>query len=228
MGDMSNGAIKRLAVDLHLLGQAWGWKQTEVRNLPSVEEVLRRGGPIAVIQDAGRRTWTGPAGLVPASVSLLEDWPLELSAYDALIVISDRRLPPLPTTLRARTLVYRPPTLTLGVSCFRRLDAEHLADSVALFFQRAGLAEESLTAVAAPQARKNEATLINFAEARAVPLLTYAVDKLALLASGQEARRRMAGLCEPSAMLAAGVTELAAPKQVFRRLALAAARRTWA
>lgn len=225
---MSNGAPKRMPVDLRALGQTWGWKQALPGNIPAVEEVLERGEPIAIIQDAGRKSWFGTAGLIPSGPSINSEWPLDLSSYRALIVISDRKLPQLPPELGRHTLVYRPPTLALGVSCFRHLEMGHLAESVKLFFERAGLAEECLTALAAPASRRNEASLIEFAEERAVPLLTYAADKLAIVPRKWPHARRMAGLCELSAKLAAGVLELAAPKQVFQRLALAVARRTWA
>ncbi len=241
--------MNRLPFDLATLGQAWGWKQSHSANVPAVTAALLAGEPVAVIQEVGKRTWLGPIAARPKSLKLFARWPeylnnpsavplldgtpsssapfaAALSHLCGLIVISDRALPPLPAELVDHTIAFRPPTLALGLSCFRGVRFNELENIVALFFARAGLAEESLMAMATPASRKHEPALLDFVEQRALPLFAYPADKLAILRAKGTPVRKMAGLCEAAARLAAGGAKvLAAPKQVFARLALAAARR---
>lgn len=224
---MSNGTPKRFPADLKALGEAWGWKQAHPENLPAVEQVLAAGGAVALIQDSGRRDWLPDPELLPRGVAYLESWPTDLSRFRALIAISDRKPPLLDPGLASRTVLYHPQTLTLGVSCFRGVLLEELTACVERLFRQGQLAQASLTAIGVPASRKNEAALVDFAEDRSLPLLAYPAKALAVLAGTGRRANKMAGLCVPSALLAAGVKELAIPKQTFGRLSLAVARRPW-
>lgn len=214
---------------LDRLGQSWGWRLELDENLPRVADVVRKGRPVAVFQEAGRANWWQPFGPWPHSFERLDAWPAE-TRWEALIVISDRLLSLPPDNLRERLLVYRPPTLMVGVACRRGVSQEELEEAVAQLFEQHRLSLQSLTGLAASNRRRQEAGLISFTEDRTIPFLTYARDKLLLAQAARAMRGRLgvAATCEPAALLSAGVKELVVPKTLFRRLALAVARRPFA
>jgi cobalt-precorrin 5A hydrolase len=212
------------------LGQAWGWRLEREENLPRVEAALARGQPIAVFQDAGRREWWKSFGGWPHSCERIDAWP-SAANWEALLVISDRLLPPPPAALADRTLVYRPPSLAVGIACRRGVEPADVEAAIQTLFERHGLSHKCITALAASTSRKHEPGLLDFAEELALPFLTYGRDKLLLAraAAGQKSGRLgAAACCEPAALLAAGVKEAVVGKTLFRRLALAVARRSFA
>ena len=212
------------------LGRSWGWRLERGENLPRVEAVLARGRPVAVFQDAGRCEWWKAFGGWPHSCERLDAWPAVVN-WEALLIISDRVLPPLPAELEDRTLVYRPPSLTVGIACRRGVEPEELEAALLTLFEHHRLSRPCVTALAASTGRKHEPGLLAFAEDHALPFLTYARDKLliARAAAGTKGGRlRAAESCEPAALLAAGVKEIVVGKTLFRRLALAVARRSFA
>ncbi len=215
------------------LGRRWGWKIEPNADPERIATAVAEGQPIGVYQDAGRRTWWEPFGGWPHHFERLTAWPAE-SRWEALLVISDRVLPDLPADLEARTLVYRPPTLTLGIGCRRGVAREEVEACVSDLFARHRLSPASITALATVILNKGEEGLIEFAEERQIPFLAYGADKLALVgplptpSERVQSRLGVAGVCEPAAMLAASVKELIVTKTRFRSVSLAVARRATA
>jgi cobalt-precorrin 5A hydrolase len=225
----ASDALQLPAVDL--IGKSWGWKLVGQENLTRVAAAVVKGEPVAVYQDAGRRDWWQSFGAWPHHFERVASWP-EANRWNALLAISDRVLPALPAGLEGRTLVYRPPTLVLGIGCRRGVTREEIEECVAALFDRHGLSQSCITAAASAALKKNELGLIDFAEERQIPLLTYTADKLALIkplpTPSEQVRTKIgvAGVCEPAALLAAGARELLVTKTVFRRVTLAVARRS--
>lgn len=219
------------AVDL--IGRQWGWKIERRENLTRVAAAVVQGQPVAVYQDAGRRDWWQPFGPWPHHFERLTAWPTKTSST-ALLVISDRVVPQPPADLEQATLVYRPPSLTVGVGCRRGVSREEVEGCVNELFAHHRLSPVCITALASATLKKHEQGLVDFAEQREIPFLTYAPDKLAIVGPvptpSEKVRSKIgiAGVCEPAAMLAAGVRELVVTKTVFRRLTLAVARRPMA
>jgi cobalt-precorrin 5A hydrolase len=225
---MHNGDLLP-TLPLDRVGQKWGWRLELAENLPQVTEAVRKGRPVAVFQDAGRPRWWEQHGPWPHAFERLDAWPTD-ARWEALLVISDRLLSLPPAGLRQRMLVYRPPSLMVGVACRRGVQQEELEESLARLFDRHRLCLASLTGLAGSVKKKHEAGVVGLAEDRAIPFLTYAKDKLLLAQAARAAPPlvKAAGACEPAALLAAGVTELVVPKTLFRRVSLAVARRPFA
>ncbi len=215
------------------LDRRWGWKIEPNENLERIATVVAEGQPVGVYQDAGRRNWWEPFGGWPHHFERLTALPTQ-TRWEALLVISDQVLPEPPPELKAKTLVYRPPTLTLGIGCRRGVACEEIEACVARLFARHRLSRTSITALATVTLNKSEEGLIEFAEERQIPFLAYGTDKLALVGPLPTPSERVrswlgvAGVCEPAAMLAASVKELIVPKTRFRRVSLAVARRVTA
>jgi len=209
--------------DVQLIGQRWGWRLDHVGNIDAITAAIRSGERVGVYQDAGQRDWWQAFGEWPHHFERLSNWPPREN-FAALIVISDRLLERPEDHVAERMALYRPQTLTLGVSCRRGVTVEEVADCCERLFAAHNLSTLSLTAVGTAATHKGEEGLASFAEQRAVPLLPYPPDKLALLQRTK--RLGVASRCEPAAMLSAGVSALTVPKTLFRRVALAVARRT--
>ena len=211
------------------LRSSWGWQLEDDAALERVETVAAKGEPVAVYQDAGRRDWWKPLGAWPHSFERIVEWP-NASRWSAIVAISDRVLPPPPRELEDAALIFRPPTLTLGIASRRGVSGDEVDECVTALFQKSQLCPCSLTALASLISRKDELGLIDFTEERQIPFLTYAPDKLALLprgarVTGTRRKLHLADVCEPAAMLAAGARDVVVKKTIFPRMTLAVARR---
>jgi cobalt-precorrin 5A hydrolase len=174
------------------VGQDWGWQIESPERLTAAAAAVVRGEPVGVWQDAGRRDWWEPFGAWPASFTWLEHWPPS-GRWAALLVISDRAGP---FEGYGPVVVYRPPTLVLGVGCKRGVPCDEIEELFQEVCRDQGLAPLSL-----------------------------AVGPLPTPSDAVRARIGIAGVAEPAAMLAAGTRDLLMPKRRGRRVTMALARR---
>lgn len=218
-----------LAVDL--LGREWGWRiEAERAALLAASAAAINGEPLGAYQDAGEEDWWQgplPTGLV--RYSSLEA--LAAAGVPAL-VISDRTLPQeLPADVAERWVVYRPPTLYVGVGCVRGASADELEDRLRRALAEHGLALGSVAALASIELKRDEPGLLELAARHRWPLRLYRADELEALGPlpGASAAVRAAtgasGVCEPAALLASGGGQLIVPKQRSARATVAIARR---
>jgi hypothetical protein len=203
-------------VEVGRIGRQWGWQLEDRRSLAAVTALANRGEPVAVYQDAGHREWWQALGGWPHHFERLAEWPT-VARHAALLVISDRQLPPAPGPLAEAVVVFRPPTLTLGVTGPADFTADDLAAAVADLFDRNRLSPRSLTAVGTTADLANHGGLEDFCEGRQIPVLPYAPARLAALFPG--------GGAGAAAMLAAGVRAAVVPPTALGPFTLAVARR---
>ena len=244
-------ALDTLAVDL--LGLELGWKiEASNETITRVSAAVVNGEPVGVYQDAGQRDWW------PAN----QPWPANLTVYPTLqalgqsnsaayLVITDRWLPdPEPGVIewdvevrnggynnqRPRDMVvYRPPTLVVGIGCRRGVRFRDLFTFVGKISSVHRFWESSIAALATADLKADEPAILELAEQYGVPLRTYSTAQLnqvfadhpdAGLNKSAAAHRLLGlwGVAEPAAMLAAGSQELALPRQKTDRATLAVAR----
>jgi cobalt-precorrin 5A hydrolase len=210
-----------------LIGREWGWKVEGPANLTAVAAAAVRGEPIGVWQDAGRRDWYSPFGPWPASFTRLEGWPPP-GLWAGLLVISDRAGP---FEGHGPVVVYRPPTLVLGVGCKRGVPCGEIEEMFKEICHGEGFSPLSLGLVATASLKADEPGLVEFAARRAVPLCSYSAEELARVgplptpSEAVRARIGISGVAEPAAMLAAQTRDLLMPKRRGRRVTMALARR---
>jgi cobalt-precorrin 5A hydrolase len=221
----ASDALRLPAVDL--IGRDGGWRIEDRRDLTAVAAAVVRGEPVAVYQDAGRRDWGQEFGDWPGHLRRLESWP-PAEPWAGLLVISDRVLT-VPPGYPA--LVYRPPTLVLGVGCRRGVTADEIEELFQRVCAEHDLSPLSLGRAATVTLKADEPGLVEFARRHGVPLRAYAVEDLAtvgpLPTPSERVRRKIgvAGVCEPAALLASGAKRLLVPKQRTDRVTMALARR---
>lgn len=105
-------------------------------------------------------------------------------------------------------LVLRPPSLVLGIGASRGVAEGEVAELVARVLGEAGLAAESVCAVATADVKADEAGLVAYAASRGLPLLTFPAAQLAAVAvpNPSEVVRAAVGtpsVAEAAALLAA-------------------------
>jgi cobalamin biosynthesis protein CbiG len=210
---------------LDLVGRSRGWKIESDSRLTEVTAAMVRGEAVAVYQDAGKRDRCSEFGDWPANFQPIKTWPQ--GHWAGLIVISDLwcRAFPYPT------LIYRPPTLVLGVGCRRGVPWAEIEALFQYVCRTRGFSPLSLGMVATATPKANEPGLRAFAAAHGVPLHAFSLEQIADVAElptpSERVREKIgvAGVAEPAAMLGAGTTSLLMPKYRGKRVTMALARR---
>ncbi|MCS6852156.1 MAG: cobalamin biosynthesis protein [Gemmataceae bacterium] len=212
------------AVDL--VGQSWGWRIAPDSDLTQVAAAVVRGEPVAVWQECGRSDWWTEWGDWPATFQRVASEPGE--GWAAALIITDRCCRP----AACPRVIYRPPSLVLGVGCRRGVCGDDIEEAFQRVCQRHGWAAESLGLVATATLKAGEPGLRDFVARHGVELRCFTLEELAAvgnLPTPSETVRRhigVGGVAEPAAMLAAGTAELVVPKQICKGVTVALARRT--
>jgi len=209
---------------LHFLvdwAERWDWRSEGVSPGRLVEAV-QRGQRVGIYQDVGRTDWWPAQQPLPAGIERIAHWP-PASSYDLVVVISDR-LFEFGVDV-AKTVVYRPRTLTLGVMGLSVAEPQEFDRIVVEFFKQQGLSLASLTALATPRGDTGTPILYDWAETQRLPLLEYAPERLALLRPSQVGSDNRWWETEAAAMLAASTRKLLVPATVCQGWTLAVARR---
>ena len=199
---------------LEELAEAMGFAIEPGSELSSVGAALVGGEPVSLVSD---RRWPLPP--LPTNV-------VAGRAAAPAIVIGDRRLdPPRPA------VVYRPPSLVVGVGCTRGAAAQDILGLVDAALADAGLAPASVGAVASIDVKHDEPGLLEAASARGWPLRLFAAAELDAVAvpNPSEVVRRAVGtgsVAESAALRAAGpCARLVVAKRASATVTVAVARR---
>jgi cobalt-precorrin 5A hydrolase/precorrin-3B C17-methyltransferase len=183
-------------------------------DLSAVGSALVAGEPVALMSD---RRWPLPP--LPPNVA-------RGRAAGPAILITDREVePPRPA------VVYRPPSLVVGVGCSRGAAAEDILALIDSALSRAGLAPASVSALASIDVKHDEPGLLAAASARGWPLCLFGASELDAIAvpNPSEAVRRAVGtasVAESAALCEAGrPAELVVLKRRSQTVTVAVARR---
>lgn len=233
----ASDARATLAVDI--LGRELGWALEAKDFVTPVSAAVVNEKAVAVVQECGpKHWWTRPTPL-PKTIQVFDSFAAAraVGAFEAWLVISDRATEALKAELGAdwgHSVIYRPKTLCCGMGCDFGTDLDELQGLIADSFAEAGLSPKSIATLASIDLKAKEEALHQLAEALGVGLQFYTRDEL-----NEKKTKSMpnplvmkytgaVGVCEPSAMLAAGVGELVMLKHKSRRATLAVARRGFA
>jgi precorrin-4 C11-methyltransferase len=161
-------------------------------------------------------------------VDSLDD--LDLDAYSAGLIITHRSLSDHHQHLLHKSVLYHPPVLVAGLGCKRGVPEFELRAALETTLQEAGLALNSLAALATVDLKANETGLQTLAATLDVPLKIVPSAELAALEPGDfspsVAQKRFGwpGVAEPCALLLAGPNgKLLVPKRSAERSTVAIA-----
>ncbi|MFS8855158.1 MULTISPECIES: precorrin-3B C(17)-methyltransferase [unclassified Synechococcus] len=205
---------------LDLLGDPYGW-QRGAGDWNGVAAALARGEPVAVEQTCGTQLWRRAW---PADHSLF------LTAPDQ--AVAQIRISESTTSLdKLPTVHWHPRVLWVGVGCERGTSRAWLEGSLRRLLQAQGLAFEAVAGLATLELKRDEAGLLELAQAHGWPIQFFSAAALAGIPvpHPSEAVRQAVGtpsVAEAAALLAAqrmsgdedpaqGRATLLCPKQVF-------------
>jgi len=148
-----------------------GWPCTG--DVAAVTRAILDGEPVMLRAD---RTWPLPA--LPPNVAGDVEAPAA-GPPAATIVVSDRVQAPACEATQPPSVLLRPPSLVVGVGASRGAPSDEVGALVAETLARAGLARESVAAVATVDLKADEQALRDLAGGLGVPLTTFPATGLA-------------------------------------------------
>jgi cobalt-precorrin 5A hydrolase len=163
-----------IAVDL--VGREFGWAIENFENVTRVSALMVNEEKIALYQDAGERNWWR-AGPLPKNVAAVEKIDDVLSPeFKAALVITDRAVP---DDVAAKSVVYRPKSLVVGIGLHWDTSMETIEAGVASVFREKGLALASIRNIASVNRGAPVKGLEQFAALLGVPVQIYEKSELA-------------------------------------------------
>ncbi|MDQ3965039.1 MAG: precorrin-3B C(17)-methyltransferase [Actinomycetota bacterium] len=154
---------------LDSLGERFGFKVEESSDLAAVGAALVSGETVRLVSERRWPIGPLPENVIPAEPSV----PLE-KVKPPLILISDKLL-----NVPRPSVVYRPPSLIVGVGCSRRADAVEILDLLDSSLREVGLSQKSLASLASIDVKSGEAGLLEAAKKLDVPLSFHTAEELA-------------------------------------------------
>ncbi len=217
-----------LAVDL--LAHTQGWQVEDPSAMTAVSAAIVNGEAVAILQTCGDLDWWKNTNPWPSHLLHVTN-PQEVSAtrFAALLVISDHLIEGLP--LDIPTLVYRPPTLVLGIGCRRGISFDTLDSFVKATLAAHRLAIQSVAILATADIKADEAALQMLVQRYGWSLETHAVTALRTMTEVPNPSQRVQRLvgtpsvCEAAALLSSNGDTLIVSKQKGEGMTLAVARK---
>jgi cobalt-precorrin 5A hydrolase/precorrin-3B C17-methyltransferase len=147
---------------LDSLGRDLDFRLEADSDLAAVGAALVSGEKVRLVSD---RNW--PLGPLPVNVVRTDE------RMAPLILISDR-LGEMPRP----SVVYRPPSLVVGVGCSRGADTEEIVDLLDSSLGEAGLSRKSVAALASIDVKRDETGLLETAERMNIPIHFFPAEVL--------------------------------------------------
>lgn len=213
-----------LAVDL--LAQTKGWYLEDTSALTTVSAAIVNREPVAILQDCGELEWWGNDSWPDNLIQVTN--PQQASNFAALLVIADRLLEGLPQGVP--TLVYRPPTLALGIGCRRGTSFSTLDTFVKETLAEHRIALHSIAVLTSADIKADEDALQMLAQRYGWPFETHTAEALKTVTAIPNPSERVQQLVgtpsvsEAAALLSSNSGKLIVPKQKGEGMTLAVAR----
>ena len=217
-----------LAVDL--LAHTQGWQVEDPSTITAVSAAIVNGEAVAILQTCGDLDWWKNTNPWPSNllhVTNLQE--VSATRFAALLVISDHLIEDLPQDIP--TLVYRPPTLVLGIGCRRGISFDTLDTFVKATLTAHQLAFQSIALLATADIKADEAALQMLAQRYGWGFETHAVTALRTMTEVPNPSQRVQHLvgtpsvCEAAALLSSNGGTLIVAKQKGEGMTLAVARK---
>ena len=220
----ASDALGTLTVDI--LARDLGWSLDDPdRNVTSACAAVVNEARVLFVQETGEPAWWPLAQALPKGVAYATSLEaVDPSEWEMLLIASHRDVARSHPAHFARSVVYRPKSLILGIGCDRGTPVELVERGILSTFATHGLCEQCIRALATIDKKADEPALLQLSKERGWPLITFSAQALDALgaADGVEnpSERVKAfvgtrGVSEPAALLAAGASHLLVPKQRY-------------
>lgn len=236
----ASDALGTLTVDI--LGRELGWKLDDPdRNVTRGCAAVVNQMPVLIVQETGEPEFWPLDQPLPTGVRYKTSLDgVDPSAWEMLLIVSDRVLDQRYIAHLERGIVYRPKSLVLGAGCDRGTPFELFERGVLATLALHGLSPKCLRSLASIDKKADEPALLEFAYKYGLPTVFYTAEQLDAVSGIQnpsamvEKHVGTRGVSEPAALLAAGTRELLIPKTIYkepaigRTMTVAVARRSFA
>jgi cobalt-precorrin 5A hydrolase len=217
----ASDAIGTLTVDI--LGRELGWTLDDPdRNVTRGCAAVVNAAPVLFVQESGEPHFWPLDKPLPEGVRYARSLAgVDPTAFEILLIASDRDLRALAPAHWQNAVVYRPKSLVLGIGCDRDTPFDLVERGVLALLERHGLSLRAVAALASIDKKADEPALLALASKHGWPFRTYAADTLdavpGIATPSATVARHVGsrGVAEPAALLAAGARELLVPKQIY-------------
>ncbi|HYQ45563.1 MAG TPA: cobalamin biosynthesis protein [Polyangiaceae bacterium] len=220
----ASDAIGTLTVDI--LARDLGWSLDDPdRNVTRACAAVVNETRVLFVQETGEPSWWPLEQALPKGVEYATSLAgVDPEAWEILLIASHRDLARSHPAHFARSVLYRPKSLLLGIGCDRGTPRELIERGIAATFATHGLSEKCVRGLATIDKKGDEPALLELSAQRGWPLTTYtaeALDALGVEQGIENPSERVKtfvgarGVCEPAALIAAGARQLLVPKQRY-------------
>jgi cobalt-precorrin 5A hydrolase len=220
----ASDALGTLTVDI--LARDLGWSLDDPdRNVTLACAAVVNEKRVLFVQETGEPTWWPLEKALPKGVEYAMSLDaVDPSAWEMLLIASHRDLARSHPAHFARSVVYRPKSLVLGIGCDRGTPLALLERGIAATFASHGLSEKCVQKLATIDKKGDEVALLQLSEQRGWPLMTFTAEALDALGVEDGVENPSArvkafvgtrGVSEPAALMAAGALRLLVPKQRY-------------
>jgi cobalt-precorrin 5A hydrolase len=217
----ASDAIGTLTVDI--LGRELGWTLDDMdRNVTRGCAAVVNETRVLFVHEAGEANFWPLEKPLPKGVeysSSLDD--VDPSAYEILLISSDRDLARTHPAHFENAVVYRPKSLVLGLGCDRNTPPDLIARGVEHVLAQNALSPKSVRALASIDKKSDEPGLLELSRERDWPITFYSAEQLDQVPNLERPSEVVLkhvgtrGVAEPAARLLAGVEQLVVPKTVY-------------
>lgn len=217
----ASDAIGTLTVDI--LGRDLSWRLDDPnRNVTLGCAAVVNAAPVAFVQETGEPTWWPLEKALPPGVGYCTSLAsVDPSAFEMLLIATDREIRDSHPHHWAKAVIYRPKSLVLGVGCDRGSTPEMVERGVKAVLERNRLSIKCVKAVATIDKKSDEAAIVQLAQGLDCPLRFYSAEELDGAAGIENPSATVKkfvgtrGVAEPAALLASGADALLVPKQPY-------------
>jgi cobalt-precorrin 5A hydrolase len=220
----ASDAIGTLTVDI--LARDLGWTLDDMdRNVTRACAAVVNETRVLFVQETGEPTWWPLDKPLPKGVEYATSLDgVDPDAYEMLLIASARDVARTHPRHFAKSVVYRPKSLVLGIGCDRNTPLALIERGIESILGAHGLSSKAVRSLSTIAAKGDEPALLALSSARRWPLEIFAAESLDALGAsdGVESPSERVkafvgarGVCEPAALLAAGAKRLLVAKQKY-------------
>jgi len=204
---------KTIAVDL--VGKDFGWKIDDDSNVTKISAFMVNEEKIGVYQNCGRKDWWGDK--LPTNVTVYPTInELKNSDSKGYLIITDEIVE---DDLLQNSVVYRPPSLVVGVGLHWDTTKETIKDGLMKCMNKFKLGEKSIARFVSIKKEKDVVGLVELAKEMSIPIQYFEKEELASISTPNPSNTVQTFEGTPSVSEAAAIKssegELVVEKQKF-------------
>ncbi len=212
------------ALTVDILGRELGWILDDPdRNVTCGCAAVVNQQPVLIVQETGEANFWPLDKPLPSGVTYTQSLDgVDAKAYEMILLITDRDIETSHPEIYARSVIYRPKSLVLGLGCDSNTPVELVERGINKVFQEYGLDLRGVKILATVDKKANEPAFLELSKKYGWEFKIYNADELNAVGdipNPSETVQKfigVKGVAEPGALLASGAQELIVTKQIYK------------